>query len=64
MYMDDITDNLIQHKLSLLLKQLEELRMMIIFTHDMKYAREMTIISNTAISLENIRLFKLLYPST
>ena len=50
---------IIDHKLMKLKKQLEELNEILLNTKD-DYSREYTVIFNTILSLENIRLYKLI----
>ena len=50
---------IIDHKLMKLKKQLEELNKILLNTKD-DYSREYTVIFNTILSLENIRLYKLI----
>lgn len=49
---------IIEYKIKQLKKSLEELQEIIINSED-DYAREYTIIFNTLLSLENIRMYKL-----
>ena len=50
---------IIDHKIAKLKKQLEELREILLITED-DYAREYTVVFNMLLSLENIRLYKLI----
>ena len=50
---------IIDHKLMKLKKQLKELQEILLNTED-DYAREYTVVFNTLLSLENIRLYKIL----
>ena len=52
---------LINHKISLIEKQLKELKDLLINNPDDDYTREYTVIFNTIIILENIILFKLIH---
>ena len=49
---------IIEHKIKQLKKQLEELQTILLNSED-DYAREYTVIFNTILSLENIRMYKM-----
>ena len=51
---------LINHKISLIHKQLEDLKDLLIKNPEDEYSREYIVVFNTLISLENIRLYKLI----
>ena len=52
----------IRHRLMTLQSLLEELRTLLIAFDDQEFVGEIMIISDAALKLENIRLYKLLYP--
>ena len=49
---------IIEHKLKELKKKLEDLQTILLNTED-EYTREYTVIFNTILSLENIRMYKM-----
>ena len=51
---------LINHKISLIQKQLKDLKELLTNNPDEDYFREYSIVFNALISLENIRLYKLI----
>ena len=51
---------LINHKISLIQKQLKDLKDLLTNNPDEDYFREYSIVFNALISLENIRLYKLI----
>ena len=51
---------LINHKISLIQKQLKDLKDLLTNNPDEDYFREYTVVFNALLSLENIRLYKLI----
>ena len=52
---------IIDHKIRLIQKLLKDLTELIVDNPDDDYSREYTVVSNTLLSFENIRLFKLIH---